>query len=148
METESFLMPFQQMLLKPALKVTCLRLASATKLPKTSAVEGNGLTGSTLDNIDDHVAWRSHHMAKYYLQLHKSLLHEWPNPLPKQLLTTRSLISSLALNRPFQRNWLPGLPSPYPLQDSLLGNINLTNCSHRAARSFTRIGQEWDWDWV
>ena len=31
------------------------------------------LTGSTLDDIVDHVGWRSHNMAKYYLQLHKSL---------------------------------------------------------------------------
>ena len=31
------------------------------------------LTGSTLDDIVDHVGWRSHSMAKYYLQLHKSL---------------------------------------------------------------------------
>ena len=31
------------------------------------------LTGSTLDNIVDHVGWRSHNMAKYYMQLHKSL---------------------------------------------------------------------------
>ena len=31
------------------------------------------LTGSTLDDIVDHVDWRSHNMAKYYLQLHKSL---------------------------------------------------------------------------
>ena len=31
------------------------------------------LTGSTLDDIVDHVAWRTNRIAKYYLQLHKSL---------------------------------------------------------------------------
>ena len=31
------------------------------------------LTGSTLDDIVDHVGWCSHNMAKYYLQLHKSV---------------------------------------------------------------------------
>lgn len=31
------------------------------------------LTGSMLDDIVDHVGWRSHNMAKYYLQLHKLL---------------------------------------------------------------------------
>jgi len=31
------------------------------------------LTGSTLDDIVDHVGWRSHNMAKYHLQLHKLL---------------------------------------------------------------------------
>ena len=31
------------------------------------------LTGSTLDDIVDHVGWISNRMAKYYLQLHKSL---------------------------------------------------------------------------
>ena len=31
------------------------------------------LTGSTLDDIADHAGWRSNRMAKYYLQLHKSL---------------------------------------------------------------------------
>ena len=35
--------------------------------------EIGALTGSTLDDIVDHVGWRSHNMAKYYLQLHKSL---------------------------------------------------------------------------
>ena len=31
------------------------------------------LTGSTLDDIVDHVGWCLHNMAKYYLQLRKSL---------------------------------------------------------------------------
>lgn len=31
------------------------------------------LTGSTLDDIVDHVGWKSQRMAKYYMQLHKSL---------------------------------------------------------------------------
>ena len=31
------------------------------------------LTGSMPDDIVDHVGWHSHNMAKYYLQLHKSL---------------------------------------------------------------------------
>ena len=31
------------------------------------------LTGCALDDIVEHVGWKSHRMAKYYLQLHKSL---------------------------------------------------------------------------
>ena len=31
------------------------------------------LTGSTLDDIVVHVGWRTNRIAKYYLQLHKSL---------------------------------------------------------------------------
>ena len=46
-------------------------------------------------------------------------LHEWPKPLPKHLLATRSLIISVVLNQLFLYNWLPGLPSPYPLQGAL-----------------------------
>ena len=32
------------------------------------------LTGSALDDIMEHVGWKSHRMARHYLQLHKSLL--------------------------------------------------------------------------
>ena len=31
------------------------------------------LTGSTLDDIVEHVGWKSHRMARHYLQLHKTL---------------------------------------------------------------------------
>ena len=31
------------------------------------------LTGSALDDIVEHVGWKSHRMARHYLQLHKSL---------------------------------------------------------------------------
>ena len=31
------------------------------------------LTGSALDNIVEHMGWKSHRMARHYLQLHKSL---------------------------------------------------------------------------
>ena len=34
------------------------------------------LTGSALDDIVEHMGWKSHHMARHYLQLHKSLLPE------------------------------------------------------------------------
>ena len=43
------------------------------------------LTGSMLDDIVDHVGWRSHNMAKYYLQLHKSLQ---PASVAKMALVT------------------------------------------------------------
>ena len=32
------------------------------------------LTKSALDDIMEHVGWKSHRMARHYLQLHKSLL--------------------------------------------------------------------------
>ena len=34
------------------------------------------LTESALDNIVEHMGWKSHHMARHYMQLHKSLLPE------------------------------------------------------------------------
>ena len=34
------------------------------------------LTWSALDDIVEHMGWKSHHLARHYLQLHKSLLPE------------------------------------------------------------------------
>ena len=65
------------------------------------------LTGNTLDNIVEYVGWKSHRMARHYLQLHKSLQPDSVAARISQATHQRPLpviansISFKASNQPF-----------------------------------------------
>jgi len=67
------------------------------------------LTDSTLDDIVDHVGWRSNRMAKYYLQLHKSLQ---PDPVAARMARATPETSS----RYEKLNQLSGFEPAFPPQ--------------------------------
>ena len=77
------------------------------------------LTGSTLDDIVDHLGWRSHNMAKYYLQLHKSLWQQrCPSLLRKSQHNTKSSISLKYLGPLFRTTrWLIWHQNSSPLRN-------------------------------
>ena len=67
------------------------------------------LTDSTLDDIVDHVGWRSNRMAKYYLQLHKSLQ---PDPVAARMARATPETST----RYEKLNQLSGFEPAFPPQ--------------------------------
>ena len=67
------------------------------------------LTGSSLDDIVDHVGWRSNRMAKYYLQLHKSLQ-------PDSVAARMAQATPETSTRYEELNQLSGFEPAFPLQ--------------------------------
>ena len=69
------------------------------------------LTGSALDDIVDHVGWKSHRMARHYLQLHKSLQPDLGAARISQATPeTSSRYSELNQLQGFE----PAFPTPFP----------------------------------